>query len=185
MIILGIDPGTATTGFGVIEHSGNRIRHIENGIIKTLPKDSQSDRLLIIKKAFVKLINKHKPDQLAIEKLFFSKNASSARYVYQALGVILMCAADKKIPITEYAPNEVKSAITGFGKADKKQMQEMVKTLLNLKEIPKPDDAADGLAIAICHSQKSGVISKLKAQIHSPVTITTNNTEAFVKVSLR
>ncbi len=185
MIILGIDPGTATTGFGVIEHTGNRIRHIENGVIKTFPKDLQSDRLLIIKKAFVKILNKHKPDHLAIEKLFFSKNASSARYVYQSLGVMLMCAADKKIPITEYAPNEVKSAITGFGKADKKQMQEMVKVLLNLKEIPKPDDAADGLALAICHSQKAGVMSKINAQIYSPVTVAINNTGAFAKVSLR
>lgn len=151
MLTLGIDPGTAAMGYGLVEDSGHGLKEISFGCIKTTPKDSSSERLKILHDELIKLLIKHKPDAVAVEKIFFGVNAKTAISVGQARGVVLLAAAEGGVPIAEYTPLEVKMAATGYGKADKRQMQHMVKTLLKMKEIPKPDDAADALAVAICH----------------------------------
>ena len=155
MIILGIDPGTATTGFGAIKKT-KKLSLIAYGCITTSADLSTADRLNKIHKELSSLIKKYKPNIVAVEDIFFFKNLKTAVKVSQARGVILLTAAKAKIRITEYTPLQVKQAVACYGRADKAQVQKMVKTLLNLKEIPKPDDAADALAIAICcaHSVK-------------------------------
>ena len=153
MIILGIDPGLGLVGFGIIEKNGGNIKVLDFGCISTSKDDKLSKRLEIISNCMKILIEKWKPDEMAIEKLFFNKNITTGIPVAQARGVILLSAQERGIPIYQYTPQNIKMALTGMGKADKTQMQFMVKTLLGLKEIPKPDDAADALAVAICHSQ--------------------------------
>jgi crossover junction endodeoxyribonuclease RuvC len=149
--ILGIDPGIATTGFGIIQKQGNKIKAIDYGKIITTPKDKAPDRLKIIYKELKTIIKKHKPDVIAIEQLFFNKNTKTALTVGQARGIAMLSAANFNIPLYEYTPLQVKSAVVGYGRADKNQIKYMVKVLLNLKEAPTPDDTADSLAIAICH----------------------------------
>ncbi len=151
MLTLGIDPGTATTGFGLIKEKKDRLAFVDHGIISTSKKDSSQDRLRKIYSELKNILIEFKPDAVAIERLFFGKNSKTAIAVGQARGIALLTAAELKIPIAEYTPLQVKMAITGYGKADKKQVQQMVKTLLRLDFIPKPDDAADALAIAITH----------------------------------
>ncbi len=151
MIILGIDPGTATTGYGVVRKSQKGIDFVACGCIKTFPKDSPQDRLNQIFNQTNKLIKDFSPEVLVIERLFFFKNAKTAIPVSQARGVLLLAAARKKIPVYEFTPLEVKMNIVGYGRAQKAQMQKMVKKLLNLDKIPRPDDAADALGIAICY----------------------------------
>lgn len=151
-IILGIDPGTALLGYGLIEQLGNRLNILHHGCIKTKSTDALEIRLAIIYKELQEVISEHEPDEIAIEKIFFSKNVKTAISVAQARGVIMLTAAHAKVSIAEYTPNQVKQAVCGYGSADKRQVQEMVKRLLGLREIVKPDDAADALAIAICHS---------------------------------
>ncbi len=150
MIITGIDPGTARIGYGVVKKSSNKLEMIEYGCIKTDPKFSTAQRLNKLDKELAKIIKKHKPDKAAVEDIFFFKNLKTAIKVSQARGVILARIAKMKIPVSEYTPLQVKQAVTSYGRAEKKQVQQMVKLLLNLKEIPKPDDAADALAVAIC-----------------------------------
>ena len=152
MTILGIDPGTATTGFGLIE-SSPKIKHLDHGCIKTSPKLPAEQRLKEIHQKLSIIIKEYQPDALAIETLYFFKNLKTAMPVSEARGVILLAAAQKKIPIYEFTPLQAKMAVVGYGRAEKKQVQEMVKLLLDLEEIPKPDDSADALAIAICHSR--------------------------------
>lgn len=152
MRIIGFDPGLADTGFGVIETSGNRLVCLEYGSIKTPAKTELPTRLLTIHKKVLQLIKKYKPDRIGIEHLFFSKNVKTAMAVGQARGVLLLAVAPSLIPIFEFTPNQVKQAVSAYGSASKDQIQRMVKVILNLKEIPKPDDAADALAIAICTS---------------------------------
>lgn len=149
MIILGIDPGTAATGYGLIK-KGRQLKIINYGCIKTETKFSTAERLEQINKHLIKIIKKHKPQKIAVENLFFFKNVKTAIKVSQARGVILATAAQMKISVEEYTPLQIKQAVTGYGRADKSQIQKMVKLLLHLKEIPKPDDAADALAAAIC-----------------------------------
>ena len=149
MIILGIDPGTASTGFGVIK-KGEEIRCLSYGLIKTSPSLPAAERLKTLSNELNKLIKIHQPNILAVENIYFFKNLKTAMPVSQAKGVILLTAAKKKIPIYEFTPLQAKMTVVGYGKAEKKQVQEMVKIMLNLEEIPKPDDAADALAIAIC-----------------------------------
>lgn len=151
MVILGIDPGLATTGYGIIKTQNGKLEIIDYGSILTdghLPFDS---RLVIIYQAIKKLIFTYKPDILVIEEIFFCKNVKTALRIGHVRGVIILAAIESNCQISEYTPLQVKQAITGFGRADKKQIQEMVKILLNLKTIPTPDDAADALALAICH----------------------------------
>jgi len=153
MIIAGIDPGTATTGFGVIKTEKNKLTCLDYEIIQTSKDCEQQERLNILYNQITKLITKYKPDVIAIEKLFFFKNLKTAMPVAEARGVILLACAKKKIPIKEITPLQVKMGICGYGRADKRQVQEMVKIILNLDKIPKPDDAADALGIAICGSR--------------------------------
>ncbi|MEM7128104.1 MAG: crossover junction endodeoxyribonuclease RuvC [Chloroflexota bacterium] len=155
-ITLGIDPGTAITGYGVVaETSKGDYELFACGVIRTHPEQPMPERLLEIFQDMRALIQEFRPDEMAVEKLFFGRNVTTAISVGQARGSILLAGAIEGIQIEEYTPAEIKQAITGYGNADKRQIQEMVRTLLNLSEIPKPDDAADGVAIAICHLQTS------------------------------
>ena len=157
MVILGIDPGIATTGWGIIKTDfGNKISVKGFGAITTYPKDNFPTRLGKLYKDLNRIIKEFKPGIMAVEELFFAKNTKTALCVGQARGVIILSAVQSGLEVAEYTPLEVKQAIAGYGRADKFQMQGMVKSLLGLKDIPKPDDAADALAVAMCycHSQK-------------------------------
>jgi crossover junction endodeoxyribonuclease RuvC len=152
MIVIGIDPGLARLGYGVIEVAEGDIRMVCYGCIETSGKNLRaSERLLKIYTAIEELLEQYQPAHVSVEKLFFAKNISSAMGVSEVRGIVLLAAEQRAIPVTEYTPNQVKQAITGSGRADKRQMQEMIKRLLRLKEIPHPDDAADALSIALCH----------------------------------
>jgi crossover junction endodeoxyribonuclease RuvC len=152
MIVLGIDPGLARMGYGVIEKTGNRAIHISHGCLTTSKEDTSAGaRLNHLYGGLKDLFLEYSPERAAVEKLFFSKNVTSAMGVAEVRGIILLICEQEGIPVTEYTPNQVKQAITGSGRADKKQVQEMIRRLLHLKEIPSPDDAADGLSIALCH----------------------------------
>jgi len=155
MRILGVDPGTAITGFGVIDAEGNRFSFVDAGVIRTPKEQPMPERLSTIYDELHELIKEFKPDVMSLELLYFARNVTTAMTVGQARGVITLCASQANLPIYEYTPMQVKQAVTGYGKADKKQIQEMVKKLLQLSAIPKPDDAADGLAIAITHAGQS------------------------------
>lgn len=157
MIIIGVDPGYAIVGIGVIEYNGNRFRPLEYGAITTPAGMPTVDRLKKIYDEMTLLIDKYHPDAVAIEELFFNSNQKTAINVAQARGVILVSVTNRGVPIFEYTPLQVKQSVTGYGRADKQQIQQMVKTLLNLNVIPKPDDAADGLALAICHAHSNKI----------------------------
>ena len=152
MQILGIDPGIGRTGWGVIEAQGATFTAQKFGCLETTPKSETSERLKLIYAFIQHLVEEFKPDALAIEDLFFNTNAKTALVVGQARGVVLLCAAQNNIPISVYTPLQVKIAVTGYGRAEKKQVGQMVKILLHLSNIPKPDDTADALAIAITHA---------------------------------
>jgi crossover junction endodeoxyribonuclease RuvC len=154
MLTLGIDPGLERIGYGVVRRMGSKLECIDYGLIKT-PKIAIPERLKIIHDGVVELIEKHHPDAMATERLLFTKNVTTGMDVAKALGTILLAAADTGIQWTEYSPPEVKQAVVGNGRADKTQVTFMVRRLLALKEDPKPDDVADALAIAICHSFKA------------------------------
>lgn len=161
MIILGVDPGLAITGWGVIQNKKDKMEMIDSGYISTSARFSLSSRLARIQKSIKKIIKKYHPQVLVCEELFFFKNLKTAVSVAQARGVILAAAYDLKISFEEYTPLQVKQAITGFGRAEKRQIQKMVQILLNLNSLPKPDDTADALAVAICHAF-SHRLNKLK-----------------------
>lgn len=150
MIVIGIDPGTATTGFGIVQKIDNSFCCLGYGVITTDKEKTSASRLLTLNKKLSLIIKKYSPDFLAIENVYFFKNLKTVLPVSQAKGVIMFTAEKAKIPIYEFTPLEVKMTITGYGRADKKQVQEMVKLSLNLDKIPHPDDAADALGIAIC-----------------------------------
>lgn len=149
MVILGIDPGTATTGYGVIEKS-KILKCLDYGVIQTSPSATAPERLKTLHDELGRLIKRHKPKILAVENIYFFKNLKTAMPVSQAKGVILLTAAQANMPVCEFTPPQVKMGVAGYGKAEKKQVQRMIQCLLNLKEIPKPDDAADALAVAVC-----------------------------------
>ena len=150
MRVLGFDPGTATTGYGIVEGKGNRLTHIAHGVICTPPKQDFELRLQTIFREASALLTQYKPDAVGIEEIYFKQNVTTGISVAQARGVLALAAAQHGKPIGEFAPRQVKLAVTGYGKADKNQVQTMIKKLLNLDSIPKPDDAADALGIAIC-----------------------------------
>ena len=156
MVILGIDPGFAIVGWGVIEFKANTHRPLAFGAITTQAHTDFNDRLKQIYDDTVELLEKSKPDAMAIEKLYFTTNVTTGIQVAQARGVILLAAQQAGVPIYEYTPLQVKTAVTGYGKAHKPQVMEMTRRLLHLKEVPKPDDTADALAIAITHTQAAG-----------------------------
>jgi len=152
MRIIGIDPGIGRCGWGVIDFGKGKLTTLNYGCIETSPKKSVGERLEEVYSEISKLIKKYSPQVLSIEELFFNNNAKTAFVVGQARGVILLAAAQQKLEIAIYTPLQVKLALTGYGRAEKPQVGQMVKVLLKLKEIPKPDDTADGLAIAITHA---------------------------------
>ena len=156
LIILGIDPGYAIVGWGVIEYQGIRHKPIAFGAITTEAHTDFNFRLKKIYDDMVELIERSKPDVMSIEKLYFNTNTTTAIYVAEARGVILLAAQQAGIPVYEYTPLQVKTAVTGYGKALKPQVQEMTRRLLHLKEVPKPDDTADALALALTHTQAAG-----------------------------
>ena len=152
MIVLGVDPGTATTGWGVVGKTDNSKLKLEGyGTIKTSSKTAYPQRLKSIYQELRKVIKKYRPEVMAVEELFFAKNLKTATSVGQARGVIILTGCQSGLEIREYTPLEVKLALVGYGRANKFQVQKMVKLILNLKDIPRPDDAADALAVAVCH----------------------------------
>lgn len=155
MRILGIDPGTGIVGFGVIDSDGKKHKLVDGGIIKSPPKQDLDLCLKTIYKGIKELIKTNKPDVMAVEKLFFGKNVKTAISVSHARGVIILAASLENIPVAEYTPLQIKQSLTGYGRADKKQIQEMVRVLLGLKEVPTQDDCADALAVALTHSSSS------------------------------
>ena len=152
MITLGIDPGTARLGYGVVDDA-DEPRAVAFGVIETATAEAMPQRLNILYERLVEIMQAHAPDALAVEQLFFARNVTNAMTVGQARGVVLLAAARCGVPVAEYTPSEVKQAVVGYGKADKGQMQEMVRLLLRLEHAPRPDDAADALAVALCHAQ--------------------------------
>ncbi|MEX2006599.1 MAG: crossover junction endodeoxyribonuclease RuvC [Candidatus Saccharimonadales bacterium] len=150
--IIGIDPGTGILGFGVIEVQNSKLSLVDGGVIRTPVKEDDAVRLSTIYDELSDIIAQTKPTDMAVEKLFFAQNVTTAMTVAQARGVVLLCGRQSGLDIAEYTPLQIKQALTGYGRAEKKQMQEMVRVLLKLPEIPKPDDCADALAAAIAHS---------------------------------
>jgi crossover junction endodeoxyribonuclease RuvC len=154
MLVLGIDPGTATTGYGLVRETEERdFEVVDFGVILTPARMAPEKRLLLLHERLLEILLLHRPDSGAVEKLFFQRNVTNAIAVGQARGVALLALAKNGVPVVEYTPMEVKQAVTGYGGADKLQIQMMVQAILELKELPRPDDAADALAIAICHVQ--------------------------------
>jgi crossover junction endodeoxyribonuclease RuvC len=152
MIVLGVDPGAANTGFGVVRTINDRMVALDGGVIETAPEQPAQERLARIHESLVQLIDWHEPKALALEDLFFGKNVGSALAVGQARGVAMLAAAQRQIPCFDYTPQAVKKAVCGSGSADKAQVQHMVGSLLGLPEPPTPDHAADAFAVAICHA---------------------------------
>jgi len=152
MTVIGLDPGSAITGFGILEElADHSLEVIDYGVLRTSPEMPAAERLQSLYEQLNELLVLHKPDSGAVENLYFQRNVSTAITVGQARGVLLLALSQAHVSIAEYNPMEIKQAVAGYGKADKQQMQQMVKMLLSLKEIPRPDDAADALAVAICH----------------------------------
>lgn len=155
MRILGIDPGYAIVGYGIVDYSKNRFSVVGYGAVTTSAHTPFESRLQDIYNDMLSIIDKYKPDELSIEKLYFNTNTTTAIDVAQARGVIVLAARQRGLKINEYTPLQVKQAVTGYGRAEKHQVMEMVKSLLSLKAVPKPDDTADALAIAVCHGHYS------------------------------
>ena len=158
MKILGIDPGIALVGYGLIEVTGNNFKMLEYGVLKTSKDTPTTERLSYIYQELTDIIDEYKPEEVSIEELFINKNVKTAIKVGQARGVEILACVEKGLRVYEYTPLQIKNALTGVGRAEKHQVQEMVKTILSLDEIPQPDDAADALAAAVCH----GFCSKFK-----------------------
>jgi crossover junction endodeoxyribonuclease RuvC len=158
--ILGIDPGTTIMGWGIVEKSGSKISPISYGCIRSSSTSSRDERLLNIFETLNDIIKKEAPDEVAIEELFFFKNQKTVISVAEARGVAILAAKKSGLKFFEYTPLQIKQALTGYGRADKAQIQEMVRVHCKLKECPKPDDAADALAIALCHAQTNQKLTK-------------------------
>lgn len=155
MLILGIDPGIAILGFGFIRYEANKFTVVDYGAITTAAGTLMSRRITQIYDELAEIIERYKPDAFAVEELFFNKNIKTALTVGHARGAAVLAASKANLPIYEYTPLQVKQAVVGYGRAEKNQVQQMVKILLNLRAIPKPDDVADALAVAICHGNSS------------------------------
>ena len=160
MIILGLDPGYAIVGYGVIEYKANKFNVIDYGAITTSKDNELNDRLLQIYNELCVILDKYRPEALSIEQLFFNTNATTAIGVAEARGICILAAKQRGMDIAEYTPLQVKQAVTGYGKAIKQQVQEMTRMLLNLLSVPKPDDTADALAVAICHAHSAGSLAE-------------------------
>ncbi len=162
MLIMGVDPGTAITGFGLVRYNGSRFALVDCGCIRTSSETPLSERLHFIYRELVDIIRRLNPEQFAVEELFFNKNAKTALAVGHARGVAMLAAASSGMPVFEYTPLQVKQSVAGFGRAEKTQVQFMVKTILALPAAPAPDDVADALAVAICHGHLNTWVRKLK-----------------------
>jgi crossover junction endodeoxyribonuclease RuvC len=162
VIVLGVDPGIAIVGFGIVEKKGHHLRPVQYGSITTKAELRTETRLKQIYEALGEILTRYKPDVVAVEKLFFNRNVTTALTVGQARGVIMLAAEQHTLPLAEYTPLQVKQAVVGYGAAEKQQVQEMVRTLLKLKEKPRPDDVADALAVAICHAHSSQILTLLE-----------------------
>jgi crossover junction endodeoxyribonuclease RuvC len=158
--VLGIDPGLATTGFGIIRADGSRIRCVDYGVIRTDSAMAMGDRLEILYDGIRSVIDAHNPSQAGIESLYFAKNVTSALPVAKAMGVVLLALAQAEIPVGEYGPRQIKQAIVGQGHAEKEQVQELLRVLLGMKDVPTPDHAADALAAAVCHRNTAVVVAR-------------------------
>ena len=161
MKILGIDPGYAIMGYGIIEMTGNHFSPVAYGALTTDKDMEMPDRLKHLYTGLMEVIAEYEPDEVSIEQLFFNTNTTTAILVGQARGVAILACANSGLPISEYTPLQIKQGLIGYGRADKKQIQSMVKTILNLKQVPKPDDTADALAAAICHGHSASYKNKL------------------------
>lgn len=159
MLVLGIDPGTAATGYGLVREDDAVLSLLDCGVITTAAGEEPAHRLRTIYQGLTEVIRRHQPDAAAVEELFFSRNVRTALSVGQARGVTLLALADAGLPIHEYKPLQVKQAITGYGGADKRQVQDMVRLLLNLDRVPEPDDAADAVAVAVCHIHSAAMMA--------------------------
>lgn len=162
MRILGFDPGLATVGWGVIDTDGRSNRVVDYGVITTPKNENIAVRLAMIEQAATSLFEKFQPNQTAIEELFFAQNTTTALAVAHARGILLLCSIKKCGKLYEYTPLQIKQAMTGYGRADKNQVQQMVRVFLNLEAVPKPDDAADALAIALTHAQTGKMADKFR-----------------------
>jgi crossover junction endodeoxyribonuclease RuvC len=151
VLVLGIDPGTAITGYGLVHEQDDGLSLVECGVVTTPSSQPLPERLQMIYRGLSDVVRRFEPEEAAVEELFFSRNVRTALSVGQARGVALLALADAGLPIYEYKPLEVKQAVAGYGGADKRQVQEMVRMLLNLERVPQPDDAADAVAVAVCH----------------------------------
>lgn len=163
MIILGIDPGIANTGYGIVQSNAARVQPLHFGNIKTSPKTVSEQRLKIIYDTITDLIAQFEVESVVLEDIFFTKNVNNAYVVGEVKGIVKLAAANNSVPVTTYSPLQVKQAVTGYGKATKIQVQRMVQALLKLKELPQPDHAADALAIAICHARSHKMIQLQKS----------------------
>lgn len=164
MLVIGIDPGTATTGFGLVRQpESGELELVAYGVVETPADAPMPERLMQLHAALIDLLNLHRPESGAVEKLFFQRNVTTAISVGQARGVALLALAQAGVTVGEYSPREVKQAVASYGDADKRQMQEMVRILLGMPAIPHPDDAADALAVAICHVHSQGISRRLTA----------------------
>jgi crossover junction endodeoxyribonuclease RuvC len=155
MLVLGIDPGTAITGWGLVSREGNELALVDYGTVRTSGDASLPQRLQVLYRDLGQIISSHQPSAVAVEKLFFNKNVRTAMTVGQARGVVLLAVAEAGLPVHEYTPLEVKQSVCGYGRASKEQIQKLVQMLLGLDSVPQPDDAADAIAIAICHIHSS------------------------------
>lgn len=165
MRVMGIDPGSIKSGYGVVDTHASGLQAVEYGVIRTPAKAALWKRLLTISDRLHALIEQFQPDVVAVEDVFFAQNAKSALKLGQSRGAILLTAAQQGVDIAEYSPLEVKQSVVGYGRADKTQVQHMVRTLLGLRDIPRPDDAADALAIAICHHHSAKMRGQINAQL--------------------
>ena len=166
MKIIGVDPGYAIVGVGVLDYRGTRFTTLDYGAITTPAEMAFGDRLKTIYEDFTAIVQMHRPDAIAVERLYFTTNQKTAIDVAQARGIILLVAAQFQVPCYEYTPLQVKLAVTGYGKAVKKQVMEMTTRILNLREVPKPDDVADALAIAVCHAHTAPTLAR--RQLYQP-----------------
>ncbi len=162
-LLLGIDPGMARTGYGLIlQTADGELKLVDYGVIETGAGEDQAQRLLTLEREILKVLETDPPESSAVEKLFFERNVKTAMVVGQARGVALLTLARRGVPVAEYAPAEIKLAVAGYGSADKRQMQLMVRQLLRMSDLPRPDDAADALAVAICHAHTSRTLDRIK-----------------------
>lgn len=162
MIILGIDPGTAIMGYGLIEQKGNDLIALDYSCWRTPAHTPLAERLFMLYEQISPYLRSHTPDHIAVEELFFNRNTTTALSVGHARGIVLLTCAQQGIPVYEYTPLQVKQAVVGYGKAEKRQVQQMVRGLLGLNDIPKPDDTADALALAICHAHSFSLNQKMR-----------------------